>query len=696
MRFTCLLFFTLITFSSLSQKAPDLSQLKTTKEKLHAWAEYCDEFVNADELKSLRASGKQGLQMTPVDDFENRSLFNFYIGISFNYQTEYDSAIFYLEKAEADIHLSKIKKRAPSVLKELLWVYKSDGNTSKRERIVAEFQKIIDTTRQIIKKSYLMGDLSDYYFTTGQYEIAVQYALKSIEARKSTLYKGTQTDSINFGIKLINMAEHYLKMDNFKKGIDYLKESETYIQAHKVAVSYVHKLYVVSYLDMDSLKEAGTHYLLLVNSVGKGADLGSWDALMAADLSQADYYLGKNDYQSALKYINHAEGFAPQYANSFMKGSINYMSGEIYLALKQYERALVHLQAAEQPAKEEGPEEFSRVQNALAKTYAAMGNWKMAYQYVSDYSILKDTLLTEKAKKNLAETESKYQNDKKQEEIAALSLQNTIKSLEITSANRQKWFLIAGLSFLAIIGVLLYYQNRHRKKTNETLLLFNQELDEANKIKTRFFSILNHDLRGPVANLIHFLHLQRENPELIDGESGKRLEAKTIVGAENLLASMEDILLWSKGQMENFKPQWKQVLVSTIFEDTQKHFYGERQVKILFENAENITLSTDEDYLKTIIRNLTGNAIKALSKTESPLIIWKAWQENDQTYLSITDNGTGGDEQQFKALYNAKEVVGIKSGLGLHLIRDLAKAINCEIKVDSKINEGTTFSLRLI
>jgi signal transduction histidine kinase len=63
-------------------------------------------------------------------------------------------------------------------------------------------------------------------------------------------------------------------------------------------------------------------------------------------------------------------------------------------------------------------------------------------------------------------------------------------------------------------------------------------------------------------------------------------------------------------------------------------------------------------------------------------------------FLSITDNGKGASDEQFKALYDDKEVVGIKTGLGLHLIRDLAKAIDCEITVDSKINEGTTFTLR--
>ena len=126
-----------------------------------------------------------------------------------------------------------------------------------------------------------------------------------------------------------------------------------------------------------------------------------------------------------------------------------------------------------------------------------------------------------------------------------------------------------------------------------------------------------------------------------------------------------------------------------MFEDTQKHFSSTEHIQIQFENPSNLNLFTDENYLKTIIRNLTGNAVKALEGIENPIIKWKAWEENRQTKLSITDNGKGATHEQFKALYDDKEVVGIKSGLGLHLIRDLAKAIDCEISVDSKVAEGT-------
>ena len=263
----------------------------------------------------------------------------------------------------------------------------------------------------------------------------------------------------------------------------------------------------------------------------------------------------------------------------------------------------------------------------------------------------------------------------------------------IVDAKKQRIFLISGLALVGIILLLLFKQSQNRKKTNQKLQLLNAELDEANKTKARFFAILNHDLRSPVSNLIHFLHLQKENPELIDEAMALRMQTKVISGAENLLSSMEDILLWSKGQMENFKPQFHPFPIAGLFEETQKHFSSVENIEISFEDPENIILNTDENYLKTILRNLTGNAIKALDKTANGKIIWKTWQENKQTFLSITDNGPGGTQEKFKALYDDSEVIGIKSGLGLHLIRDLATAINAKIEVVSKPDFGTNFTI---
>jgi signal transduction histidine kinase len=71
----------------------------------------------------------------------------------------------------------------------------------------------------------------------------------------------------------------------------------------------------------------------------------------------------------------------------------------------------------------------------------------------------------------------------------------------------------------------------------------------------------------------------------------------------------------------------------------------------------------------------------------------KGWQQDGNNYISVSDNGPSGTREQFRALYDDKEVVGIKTGLGLHLIRDLAKAINCKIDVQTTPRHGTVFIL---
>lgn len=305
------------------------------------------------------------------------------------------------------------------------------------------------------------------------------------------------------------------------------------------------------------------------------------------------------------------------------------------------------------------------------------------------YSKYNDSILNASTKETIKNIE-----DKRSIELQSKEIQ--LNKITLQNRDRQTWYFIGGICLLLFIGSLLFYQSRNRRRTNEKLQLLNAELDQANKTKTRFFSILNHDLRSPVANLIHFLHLQKDHPELMDEATKNRMQNKTISGAENLLSSMEDILLWSKGQMENFKPNPKKVTINQLFEDTKKVFSGYVSITFEYQNPEEVELIVDENYLKTIIRNLTSNAINAFAGTEHPTIIWKAWKENNKTILSITDNGPGASQDQFKALYDDKEVIGIKSGLGLHLIRDLAKAIDCTILVESKINEGTTFILKFI
>ena len=352
------------------------------------------------------------------------------------------------------------------------------------------------------------------------------------------------------------------------------------------------------------------------------------------------------------------------------------------------------------------------------KTNELLAAEKLNQQFlILDLNKLK-LVKTDKEKKIVELNFIKTQNDLKNEQLeknSGLRLleinkkqlqirdkENLINKISLQYKEKQKWYLISGLVLFGIIGGLLFYQSRKRKQINLKLETLNQnldekidELDQANKTKTQFFNILNHDLRRPVSNLIDFLQIQKNSPDLLNESTKNRIQETTLLSAENLLTSMEDILLWSKGQMENFRPEPQLININNIFEYSKNHFKSEDKILIIFENPNNISIFTDENFLKTIVRNFTGNAIKALVNAKKPIIVWKAWQEQNVNYLSITDNGAGANEEKFKALYDDSEVIGIQSGLGLHLIRDLAKAIDCEISVDSQVGVGTTFLLKM-
>lgn len=146
--------------------------------------------------------------------------------------------------------------------------------------------------------------------------------------------------------------------------------------------------------------------------------------------------------------------------------------------------------------------------------------------------------------------------------------------------------------------------------------------------------------------------------------------------------------------MVAFKPHIKTLSIHSVFMEMQLLYAGNGRIRISFNNPQDLHIDTDEDYLKTILRNLTSNALKAVDGRPDALIEWKAWRDNQQgACLSITDNGPGISTMQRAALFNNEADIGIKHGLGLPLVRDFAAAVNCTIEVSAAAGGGTTFLL---
>lgn len=322
----------------------------------------------------------------------------------------------------------------------------------------------------------------------------------------------------------------------------------------------------------------------------------------------------------------------------------------------------------------------------LVRVMEMKGNYQLAYQYNKQYHAITDSIYSQENKNKIATIEG-------QREVAVRDKEIALNKQELLVQRNQLIALIGGVILLLIIGMLLYRQNKIRKSTNTRLLQLNIELAAANKVKAKFFGIVSHDLRGPIARLVNFVRLQNEAPDLLSKEQVADHQKKIINSAETLLDNMDDILLWSKGQMENFKPAMKSIAVSDLFNRLEQSFSNNDSIIFSFSNAETLLIFTDENFVFTILENLTANAAKALNTTSEAKIEWTAMQKDNEIILSISDNGPGLKDSSVDNLLNKSEISSEVNGFGFHIIRDLASAIQCKISAVSLSGKGTTFQL---
>jgi signal transduction histidine kinase len=341
------------------------------------------------------------------------------------------------------------------------------------------------------------------------------------------------------------------------------------------------------------------------------------------------------------------------------------------------------------------PTRLANVLTALVELEEYQGKYKEALADQKQMMSLNDSLHSQESKNKIAGLEAKHTVD-----LIDADLQ--VSELKLSNQRRTTLGLIIGVGVLASLGGLLFRQSRSRKKANAALLQANdalqqanRDLDEANRVKARFFGILSHDLRAPVANLLHFLTIQKRAPQLVAGEEGETYRRQMAESAGNLLNTMEGMLIWSKQQMETFQPKPGATSVNALFEYLKKFFDGPNNVSLLFRSDGDLRVFTDPNYLQIIMQNLTANAIKALKDVPDARIEWTATKDGDNTILSISDNGPGIAANRAKALTEDSVTGNAREGFGLHIVRDLAKAIDCKVDVSTGPGQGTTFVLVL-
>jgi signal transduction histidine kinase len=328
----------------------------------------------------------------------------------------------------------------------------------------------------------------------------------------------------------------------------------------------------------------------------------------------------------------------------------------------------------------------------MSRTYKQLGNYTEAFHYQDEMMKIKDSIYKKEAAKSYAEMEAKYQNEVNQKENALLQQRNEIMNYQLSIAERTRYFLFAVISLIIVLAGLIYRAYRTKKKTSETLHTYNLKLNEANQSKAKLLSIISHDLRSPISSLFHYLQLQKAKEPSYQSEAANQ---KVIHSADHLLEVMEDLLIWSKSQMETFEPSWEMVNASELLDEIaalNKPFAENKGISLESSFQHDFKFKTDLNFMKIILRNLVGNAIKFTPSGGT--VILAAEKENNDVCFSVQDDGPGIPESQLNSVFEWNGIRSDSSGLGLRLVKEFTEKLNGQLSVQNLQPRGTKFLIK--
>jgi two-component system, sensor histidine kinase and response regulator len=230
------------------------------------------------------------------------------------------------------------------------------------------------------------------------------------------------------------------------------------------------------------------------------------------------------------------------------------------------------------------------------------------------------------------------------------------------------------------------------------------ELEELNATKDKFFSIVAHDLRGPISSLSGFSAMLSQFGESMSPTEISSLATELNLATKNTLSLVENLLTWAYTQMKQIHYEPKAVDLTTIINETFNQLSASAQTKeitLVQHLSPELTVYADVDHLRLVLRNLTSNAIK-FTKPGGKVSISSKVGVNSQAEISISDTGVGINADKLPYLFKVGQsrsspgTAGEKgTGLGLILCKEYIEKNGGSIYVVSAEGEGTTFTFNL-
>ncbi len=524
----------------------------------------------------------------------------------------------------------------------------------------------LNDTPEVMDSYASLGNISS---SMGNFQESKRYLLKAYEV-------GKMIDAPSLASIMNYIGRNYVKIEKYDSGLFWISaamEREKARPQDGYTLSYLYNNLAELYLAQKNYKKAIENYLISYQLPDeKKSNYGLTFTLIG--LAQA--YDGENRYKEAIRAINESLMISKKYAYR---------------------------------------EKTREAYGILHALYEKQGDYKSALQFYKLFNLYQDSIFSEDKLQYIENLKLTYETEKIANENQILKKDAELNESNLRQQKTFAWLVTIAAVSLFIGFIFLYQNNRQKKKTNLILAKFNEDLSQQVEERTQdlvkanfeliqqnnqleqFGYITAHNLRAPVARLLGLANILNhpgfEMPR--DKEVLDKLEfnAKEL---DTVIKDLNEILDIKKGHSSFQKVDIQERIekVKRILKDRIAESNATIHVDLQVKEIHSVPA-----YMESIFYNLLSNAIKYRSPQRALELNVQTYLQDQKMILKISDNGLGIDVENLRekifTLYQRFHDHVEGKGLGLFLVKTQVEALNGKIEIDSKVDEGTTFTVEL-
>ncbi|MEA1786190.1 tetratricopeptide repeat-containing sensor histidine kinase [Arenibacter sp. GZD96] len=564
-----------------------------------------------------------------------------------------------------------------------------------REQAISHYLEAIEHAKELSNPNLqlrIQNNLSGEYGYNGDYAKALSGYLDGIELAEKVDHK------LMLSIMYENIGGLYASQKDFVQALEFYKKVKKINEQIGDPINSAKSMANLAsvYTQMNNHDYAMFN---INSSISTFEKFHIMDWLAFAYEVKGKIYVNQEKYTWALHWYKQSEMLHQKIDDE--RGKIDLLNGlsEAYFGLKKDSISEGYaLEAFEISTKILFLEGIRKCSKTLYKINKNKEDYATALYYHELYQKLADTLARTENSKSLSMFKTKIAHDRQQEQLI---LENE-KALA-----KQQGYIKASLVMLLIVilvALLVYRNQKVQKKLNialqaktEDLQKNEQELKEINETKDKLFSIIAHDLRGPIGALKGLLKLFK------DGEIAKDefldFMPKLTKDVDHISFTLNNLLSWGQSQMKGSVTKPSVTALEVLTRDNINllaEIAKEKSIKIKNTIPENTLTWSDANQIDIVIRNLISNALK-FTPTGGTILI-NACEVDHYWEVAVRDSGVGitYDVQQHIfskdsniTTYGTNNEKG--TGLGLGLCKEMVEKNGGRIWVKSAPQKGSCF-----